>query len=145
MKVAVGADHAGYPLKQHLTGFLERQGCEVEDLGAFSEDSVDYPAFAAAVAEAVAAGSAERGLLVCGTGIGVAIAANKIDGVRAANCNDLFAARMSRAHNDVNVLTVGGRVVGTTLAEEIVRTFLETPFEGGRHAHRLDNITALEQ
>ena len=144
MKIAVGADHAGYRLKGHLAGILSREGHEVEDLGASSGESVDYPDFAAAVAEKVAAGEADRGILVCGTGIGMAIAANKVDGVRAARCNDLFAARMSRQHNDVNVLTLGERVVGTGLAEEIVRTFLDTRFEQGRHARRVGKIQALE-
>lgn len=144
MKIAVGADHAGFPLKQHLVGFLGDLGIEVEDLGTYSEDSVDYPDPAAAVARAVAHGAAERGLLVCGTGLGMAISANKVDGARAATCNDLFCARMARAHNDVNVLALGGRVVGSTLAEEIVRTFVGTDFEGGRHQRRVDKIHALE-
>ncbi len=143
MRIAFGADHAGYRLKDHLAGILSRQGHEIEDLGPSCADSVDYPDFAATVAGKVAAGEAERGILVCGTGIGMAIAANKVGGVRAACCNDLFAARMSRAHNDANVLTLGERVVGTGLAEEIVRTFLDTPWEEGRHARRLDKIEAL--
>ena len=144
MKIAVGADHGGCRLKEHLARFLEREGHQVEDLGTSSDESVDYPRYAAAVAEKVAAGEAERGILVCGTGIGMAIAANKVDGVRAANCNELFAARMSRAHNDANVLTLGERVVGIGLAEEIVRTFLATPHDGGRHARRVAEIQALE-
>jgi ribose 5-phosphate isomerase B len=144
MKIAVGADHAGYQLKEHLARFLEQLGHEVQDLGTHSEASVDYPDFAAAVAQAISAGEAERGLLVCGTGIGVAIAANKVNGVRAANCNGLFSAKMARAHNDANILTVGARVVGDGLAEEVVRAFLDTPWEGGRHAQRVDKIQALE-
>ena len=144
MKVAVGADHAGYLLKQYLVRRLEDQGHQVEDLGTSSEESVDYPDFAAAVARKVAGGEAERGLIVCGTGIGVAIAANKVDGVRAATCNDLYTARMSRAHNDANVLTVGARVVGEGLAEDIVQSFMETRFEAGRHQKRLDKIGQLE-
>ncbi len=143
MKIAFGADHAGYQLKDHLVGLLSREGHEIEDLGPSTGDSVDYPDFAAAVAEKVAAGEVERGILVCGSGIGMAIAANKVGGVRAANCNGLFAARMSRAHNDVNILTLGERVVGIGLAEEIVRTFLDTRFEEGRHARRVDKIEAL--
>ncbi len=144
MKIAVGADHAGYRLKAHLARLLELQGHQVADLGTFSEDSVDYPDIAAAVAGAVAGGKAERGLLVCGTGIGVAIAANKVDGIRAATCNDLFTARKSREHNDANVLTLGARVVGEGLAEDIVRGFMETDFEAGRHQRRIDKIRALE-
>jgi ribose 5-phosphate isomerase B len=144
MKIAVGADHAGYRLKEHLARLLAREGHEVEDLGTSSADSVDYPDFAAVVSGKVAAGEAERGILVCGTGIGMAMAANKIRGVRAAACNELFSARMARAHNDANVLALGERVVGTGLAEEIVRTFLATPYEDGRHARRLEKIRALE-
>jgi len=144
MKVAIGADHAGYELKEQLLRMLREDGVEVEDVGTFSADSVDYPDFAAAVGRKVASGEAERGILVCGTGIGVAIAANKLDGVRAASCHDHFTARMARAHNDANVVTVGARVVGVGVAEEIVRTFLDTPFEGGRHGRRVDKIRALE-
>ncbi len=144
MKIAVGADHAGYALKEHLKGFLETLGHRVSDLGAFSEESVDYPDFAAAVARSVAGGEAERGLIVCGTGIGVAIAANKVDGIRAATCNDLFTASKSREHNDANVLTLGARIVGEGLAEDITRTFMESSFEAGRHERRVEKIRALE-
>lgn len=144
MKIALGADHAGYALKEHLGRFLRQRGHEVDDHGTHDETSVDYPDFAAKVAQAVRGGHAERGILVCGTGVGVAIAANKIDGVRAANCCDLFTARMARAHNDANVLTVGSRVVGVGVAEELVRTFLETAFEDGRHRRRVEKISALE-
>ena len=144
MKIAVGADHAGYRLKEHLARFLAGRGHQVEDLGTSSEDSVDYPDFAAAVGARVAAGEAEQGLLVCGTGIGVAIAANKVDGVRAATCNDLFTAAKAREHNDANVLTIGARVIGVGLAEGIVRTFTETDFGGGRHQRRVEKIQALE-
>jgi ribose 5-phosphate isomerase B len=144
MKIAIGADHAGYELKEQLLRMLREEGLEVEDVGTFSTDSVDYPDFAAAVGRKVVSGEAERGVLVCGTGIGVAIAANKLDGVRAASCHDHFTARMARAHNDANVVTVGARVVGVGVAEEIVRTFLATPFEGGRHGRRVDKIRDLE-
>ncbi len=144
MKIAIGADHAGFRLKEHLARFLEQRGHQVEDQGTFSDDSVDYPEYAAAVAEEIAAGRADRGLLVCGTGIGVAIAANKIDGVRAATCNDLFTAAKAREHNDANVLTLGARVVGEGLAEDIVQSFIETDFEAGRHQRRIDQIQALE-
>ena len=144
MRIAVGADHAGRELKDHLARQLEEEGHEVVDLGTDSSASVDYPDYARKVAAEVAAGGAERGVLVCGTGVGVAIAANKVRGVRAANCNDLYTAQMSRAHNDANVLTLGARVVGSGVAEEIVRVFLGTPFEAGRHARRVDKIKALE-
>lgn len=144
MKIALGADHAGFPLKEHLARFLAGQGHDVDDVGTHSVASVDYPDFAAKVARAVASGEAERGVLVCGTGIGVAMAANKVDGVRAANCNDLFGAGLCRAHNNANVLAVGGRVIGTDLAEAIVRTFLETEWEGGRHGRRVEKIHSLE-
>lgn len=144
MKIAIGADHAGVELKNHLADMLTRQGHQLADQGTHNTDSVDYPDFAAKVARAVASGEADRGVLVCGTGIGVAIAANKVDGVRAATCNDLFTAEMCRAHNDANVLTLGARVVGTGVAEEIVRIFVATDFEGGRHERRRDKIHALE-
>ena len=144
MKVAVGADHAGVELKDHLARMLTEEGHEVVDLGTHSAASVDYPDYAEKVANQVALGEAERGLLVCGTGIGVAIAANKVRGVRAANCNDLFTAEMSRAHNDANVLTIGARVVGEGVAEQITRTFFETAYEEGRHARRVGKITAIE-
>ncbi len=144
MKIATGADHAGYRLKEHLARFLALQGHQVEDQGTFSEDSVDYPEFAAAVAGEVAAGKADRGLLVCGTGVGVAIAANKVDGIRAATCNDLFTAGKAREHNDANVLSLGARVVGEGLAEDIVQRFMTTDFEAGRHQRRIDQIRALE-
>ncbi len=144
MKVAVGADHAGYRLKEYLARFLDHRGHLVEDQGTFSEESVDYPDFAVAVANEVAAGRADRGLIVCGTGVGVAIAANKVDGIRAATCNDLFTAGKAREHNDANVLTLGARVVGEGLAEGIVQSFMENEFEAGRHQRRVDKIRALE-
>ena len=141
MKIAIGADHAGFDLKAHLVERLRSQGHEVEDAGTDSPTrSVDYPDFAAKVSSAVASGEAERGVLVCGTGIGIAIAANKHEGIRAATCNDLYTARMARAHNDVNVTALGARVVGTGVAEEIVDLFLTTPFDGGRHRRRVEKI-----
>lgn len=144
MRIALGADHAGVDLKDTLARLMGAAGHEVVDLGTHGNDSVDYPDYAAAVARAVSGGDAERGVLVCGTGIGVAIAANKVEGVRAATCNDLFTARMARAHNDANVLTLGSRVVGEGVAREIVETFLSTPYEGGRHARRVAKIDALD-
>lgn len=144
MRLAVAADHAGFALKEHLRAVLAALGHEVVDHGVFAAARSDYPDQAAAVGRAVAQGEAERGVLVCGSGIGMAIAANKIRGVRAAVGNDLFGARLARAHNDANVLTLGARVVGVDLAEAVLHVFLDTPFDGGRHAARVDKITALE-
>jgi ribose 5-phosphate isomerase B len=144
MKIALGADHAGFPLKEHLAAFVRDLGHEVRDLGTSSGDSVDYADFAVSVGRSVAAGESDRGILVCGTGVGVAMAANKLPRIRAANCNDLFTAKLARAHNDANVLTLGGRVVGEGLAEDIVRTFLDTEWEDGRHRRRVEKIHALE-
>ena len=143
--IAVGADHAGFPLKQHLDQWLVAEGHRVLDLGTHSSDSVDYPDFAAAVAHAVSAGEAERGLLVCGTGISMAIAANKVSGIRAGVCADVETARLSRQHNDLNVLALAGRATSADGAVAIVRAWLETPFEGGRHERRLAKVTGLER
>lgn len=145
MRVAVGADHAGYGLKEDLKLFLKGEGHEVLDLGTDSEEPVDYPIYCARVARAVVEGRADRGIVVGGSGQGEQIAANKVAGVRAALCNDLYAARLSRAHNDANVLSLGARIVAPTLAREIVRLWLETPFEGGRHVGRIEQIAALER
>ena len=142
--IAVSSDHAGFELKQHLAGRLRDAGHEVVDFGTDSTDPVDYPPFCAAVGRAVRDGDAEVGLIVGGSGQGEQLAANKVRGVRAALCNGLFTARLARAHNDANVVTMGARVVGVGLAEEILDTFLATPFDGGRHAKRVDMITALE-
>jgi len=144
MRIAIGSDHAGFALKQHLIGFLESQGHQVADHGTDSEESVDYPAFCAAVARAVVAGEADFGIVMGGSGQGEQIAANKVTGCRAALCNDLYLARMARSHNNANVLSIGGRVVGTSLAEEIVTLFAATEFEGGRHQRRVDQITEIE-
>ena len=145
MRIAIGADHAGFPLKQHLKETLGRMGHAVDDLGTHSEAAVDYPVFCLAVARAVADGSVERGLVLGGSGQGEQIAANKIRGVRAALCNDLFTARLSRAHNNANVLAMGGRIVANALAVEIMTVWLETEFEGGRHQRRLDMISEAER
>ena len=145
MRISIGSDHAGYELKQHLIGFLEAEGHEVTDHGTDSTESVDYPAFCATVARAVVARESDLGIVMGGSGQGEQIAANKVDGCRAALCNDLYLARMAREHNDANVLAIGGRVVGTGLAEEIVTVFLTTAFEGGRHQRRVDQITEIEQ
>jgi ribose 5-phosphate isomerase B len=143
MKWIVGADHAGLELKNHLVSFLRELGDEVEDLGTNSSDSVDYPDFAAQVARRVAGGEG-RGLLVCGTGIGMAMSANKVPGVRAAVVTDAFTARATRAHNDANLMALGQRVTGVGVAEEAVRAFRDTEFEGGRHARRVSKINGLD-
>jgi ribose 5-phosphate isomerase B len=142
--IAFGADHAGFPLKQHLLQRLADAGYTIIDHGTNSTVSVDYPAFCAAAARSVRDGEADYGIVIGGSGQGEQLAANKVRGVRAALCNCLYTARMARAHNDANVLSIGGRVVGEGLAEEIVDLFLSTPFEGGRHARRVDQITQLE-
>ncbi len=144
MKVAIGSDHAGFKLKNEIASLLEEMGIEYEDFGTGSEESCDYPDIAVPVARAVADGRVDRGILVCGTGIGMSITANKVRGVRAALCHDEFSARMTRAHNDSNVLTLGARVTGAGLAREIVRIWLSTEYEGGRHARRVAKIALLE-
>lgn len=144
MRIAIGADHAGYTLKEVLVAHLREQGVEVVDFGTHGPDSVDYPDYAHRVAEAVARGEADFGVLICGTGIGMSITANKVPGIRAAAVSDVYSAKMSRAHNDANVLCLGGRVVGPGLAIEILETWLRTPFEGGRHARRLEKIRRIE-
>ena len=145
MKVAIGSDHAGFRLKCHLVETLEKEGHEVLDFGTDSEASVDYPPICAAVGRAVVAGEAERGIVLGGSGQGEQLAANKVKGVRAALCNDLYTARLSRQHNDANVLSMGGRVVADGLADEILRLWLSTDFEGGRHAARVAQIAELEE
>jgi ribose 5-phosphate isomerase B len=145
MKIAIGADHAGFALKQHLVGTLTRLGHQVDNLGTDSTDPVDYPDICARVALAVVERRADRGVVVGGTGQGEQIAANKIPGIRAALCNDLYTARMSRAHNDANVLSIGARVVAADLADEILTLWMTTPFEGGRHLRRIEQIAELEK
>lgn len=145
MKLAIGSDHGGVHLKEHIKKYLQDKGYEIEDFGTHGEESVDYPDFAAAVARAVAAGECERGILICGTGIGISIAANKIHGIRAALCGDAFSARMCREHNDANILCMGERVLGVGLAETIVDTYLSAAFQGGRHARRVQKIMDLEK
>ena len=144
MRVAIGSDHAGFELKSHLGGFLTDLGHQVTDLGTDSTESVDYPEFCAAVGRSVVAGDADWGIVLGGSGQGEQLAANKVRGVRAALCNDLYTARMARAHNDANVLSIGARVVGVGLAEEIVTLFANTAFEGGRHQRRVDQVMAIE-
>ncbi len=143
-QIVIGSDHAGYELKQHLARLLGEQGHAVVDLGTHSTESCDSPPICAAVGRTVRDGEAELGIVLGGSGQGEQLAANKVRGVRAALCNDLYTAKMARAHNDANVLSMGARVVGTGLAEEIVATFLDTAFEGGRHARRVAQLMALE-
>lgn len=144
MKVAIGSDHGGFELKESLKEFLQDEGIKHTDFGTLDTKSVDYPDFAQKVASAVAVGEYDRGILCCGTGIGISIAANKVQGIRAALCGDCFSAKMSRKHNDANVLCMGGRVVGKDLAIEIVRVWLKTGFEGGRHQRRIEKISDIE-
>lgn len=145
LRVALGSDHAGYHLKEELMKLLADRGVEYHDVGTCSLESVDYPDFALKVAELIQAGAYDRGIICCGTGIGVAITANKVPGIRAATCHDTFSAQACREHNDTNILTLGERVVGPGLACKIVEIWLDTPFAGGRHQRRLDKITAVEQ
>jgi ribose 5-phosphate isomerase B len=145
LKIAIGSDHAGHDLKEAVRKLVEELGHEVQDGGSRSAaESVDYPDYAAAVARAVASGAADRGILVCGTGIGMSMAANKVAGVRAALCHDHVTARLAREHNDANVLCLGGRTTGAEVALDAVRTFLATAFAGGRHARRVSKIAELE-
>ena len=144
MKVVLAADHAGYALKERIKGSLEEKGIVYGDLGTYGPEPVDYPDLAFRAARAVQDGDFNCGIIVCGTGLGVAIVANKLRGIRAAPCNDLFSARYARAHNDINILTLGARILQKEAAREIVNLFLETPFEGGRHQARLEKIEKLE-
>ncbi|MEO6122071.1 MAG: ribose 5-phosphate isomerase B [Ilumatobacteraceae bacterium] len=144
-RIAIGSDHAGYLLKQHFIAILEGAEMDVQDLGTHSTESVDYPPICAAVGRAVRNGQADVGIVIGGSGQGEQLAANKVRGVRAALCNDLYTARMARRHNDANVLSIGARVVGEALAEEILMLFLSTEFEGGRHQTRVDQISAIEE
>jgi ribose 5-phosphate isomerase B len=145
MRIAIGADHAGFALKQHLIGVLRRLGHAVDDRGTDSDVAIDYPPICADVARQVADGRADRGIVVGGSGQGEQMAANKVPGIRAALCNDIYTARMSREHNDANVLALGGRIVAATMAEEILTLWLETPFAGGRHQRRVEQIAAIER
>ncbi|WP_270166321.1 ribose 5-phosphate isomerase B [Paenibacillus sp. SYP-B4298] len=146
MKIAIGADHAGYRLKDVVIPFIQQLGHEVEDLGCSCDQSVDYPDYAMSVCDRVVQGTADRGILICGTGIGMSIAANKIPGIRCALVHDLFSAQATREHNDTNVLALGERVVGPGVAQEIIRIWLETPFsQGERHVGRVNKVKQLEQ
>ncbi|WP_026962835.1 ribose 5-phosphate isomerase B [Alicyclobacillus herbarius] len=145
MKIAIASDHAGFRLKKELLPVLDEMGIAYDDLGTVDEQSVDYPDYALKVATGVARGEYERGVLVCGTGLGMCISANKVDGIRAVTAHDTFSAEMARRHNNANVLTMGERVVGPGLAAEILRIFLTTEFEGGRHARRVDKMNEIER
>lgn len=145
MKIAIGSDHAGYDLKETIKNYLIEKGYEVIDKGTNSKESVDYPIFAESVAETVAKGEADKGIVICGTGIGISISANKVKGIRAALCANEYMVRMARKHNDANVLALGARVLGVDLALSIVETFLNTEFEGGRHERRVHLIHNIEQ
>lgn len=144
MKIAIGCDHRGYSLKPEILQEVTKLGHEIKDFGSFDEKQVDYPDYALTVARAVAKGEFDCGILICGTGIGMSVAANKIKGIRAARCQDCFSAKMARQHNDANILCLGGLVMGAGLAREVVRAYLEAKFEGGHHARRLEKISAVE-
>jgi len=143
--IVIGSDHAGFALKEFVKEYLTALHLNVEDCGTYSEDSVDYPDFGIKVAEKVSSGEYRRGILICGTGLGMSMVANRFKSVRAALCNDLFSATMSRRHNDANILVMGGRVIGTELAKEIVRVWLETAFEGDRHKKRIEKFDSIQE
>ena len=145
MRIAIGNDHGGVDMKNHVVGWLEKNGYEVVNFGTDSTDSTDYPIYAEKVAKAVVSGECDRGILICGTGIGISISANKIHGVRCALCSEPVSTALSRQHNDANIVAMGARTIGPVMAEEIVRTFLTTEFEGGRHAIRVGKIMALDR
>ncbi|MGM7703078.1 ribose 5-phosphate isomerase B [Pseudalkalibacillus sp. Hm43] len=144
MKVAIGSDHAGYKIKEDIKEVMDELGVEYEDVGCNCEDSVDYPDYALPVAEKVSNGEVDRGILICGTGIGMSITANKVKGVRCALVHDLFSAKVTRLHNDSNVLAMGERIVGPGIAKEIAKVWLQTEFEGGRHERRVNKIKDVE-
>ena len=145
MKIAVACDHGGLTLKNTLLKYLNSKGYEVKDFGTCTEDSCDYPDYALPAAEAVARGECERGILICSTGIGISIAANKVKGIRCAHCHDTYSAKYTRLHNDANMLAFGQKIIGEGLMLEIVDVFLNTGFEGGRHQRRVDKISAIEE
>lgn len=143
--IAIGSDHGGYELKEHIKGYLTQKGIEFKDYGTYSEDSVDYPDCAVPVCEAIQNKTADCGILVCGTGIGISMAANKHKGIRAALCSDVYSAKMTKQHNNANVICMGGRVIGRELAFMIIDAWLETEFEGGRHEARIAKIHKIEE
>ncbi len=143
--IAIGSDHGGYPLKEHIKAYLEGKGISCKDVGCYSTESCDYPIFGKAVGEAVASGECEKGIVICTTGVGISMAANKVRGIRCALCADSYTAEMTRRHNDANVLAMGGAIIGPGLAQRIVDVFLSTQFEGGRHARRVGEIMDIEK
>ena len=143
--LAIGSDHGGFALKQEIMKHLTERGIEYHDYGTYSDESCDYPEYGEATARAVASGGCDRGIVICGTGIGISLAANKVHGIRCALCGDCYSAEMTRRHNDANMLALGARVLGEGLALKIVDTFLDTPFEGGRHARRIEKLMAIEE
>lgn len=145
MKIAIASDHGGFALKQQIMEYLTSLGYEYKDFGCYTADSMDYPDIAFPTAQAVASGEFDRGILICGTGIGVSICANKVKGIRCALCSDVVSAELTRQHNDSNVLAMGGRIIGVEVAKAIVKTWLETEFTGGRHQRRIDKISACEE
>lgn len=145
MKIILGADHGGFELKNNIAKWLETQGHQIEDIGTFSNESVDYPDFSLKVAHEVANGNFEKGVLVCGSGVGVMLAANKVKGIRAVQCHDTVVARLSREHNDANIITMGGRFIAKELAYEIISVWLNTEFLNGRHSKRIEKITLIEK
>ena len=145
MKIAIASDHGGFALKQQIMEYLASLGYEYKDFGCYTADSMDYPDIAFPTAQAVASGEFDRGILICGTGIGVSICANKVKGIRCALCSDVVSAELTRQHNDSNVLAMGGRIIGVEVAKAIVKTWLETEFTGGRHQRRIDKISACEE
>lgn len=145
MKIAIGNDHVAVEMKNHITSYLEEMGHEVINFGTDSSERCDYPVYGKKVADAVASGECERGILICGTGIGISLAANKVKGIRAAVCSEAYSARLTRQHNDANIIAFGARVVGIATAEMIVDEFIKTEYEGGRHQKRIDMIAAIEK
>jgi len=143
IKIAIGSDHGGFELKNIIVDYLEKNKCDFKDFGVFSKESIDYPLIAKEVAKAVASSEFDRGIIICGSGLGVAITANKVKGIRAVTCHDTYSAKMSRAHNNANILTMGGRVIGPDLALDVVEIWLKTEFEGGRHSRRVEMIENL--
>ena len=145
MKISIGCDHGGYPLKEHIKNYLEGKGCEVVDCGCDSTDSVDYPIYGRAAAEQVASGACDAGIVICTTGIGISITANKVEGIRCALCSDPLSAELTRRHNNANMLALAGGMIGKNMAERIVDVFLTTEFEGGRHERRVNLIMDIEK
>ena len=145
MKIAIGNDHVAVEMKNHIKEYLEAKGHEIVDFGTHSTDRCDYPVYGKKVADAVASGECERGILICGTGIGISLAANKVKGIRAAVCSESYSARLTRMHNNANIIAFGARVIGIATAEMIVDEFINTEYEGGRHQNRIDMISSIEQ